>query len=102
VCAAFGGTAIGWNGVYLAEIARKAPPGKAGLATGGALFFTYFGVLLGPPAFAFLVEGGLGYPAAFLLVAAPPLACGLWLLWQDAKLGGGSTLEPPTTTRVRR
>lgn len=28
VCAAFGATAIGWNGVYLAEVARLAPPGK--------------------------------------------------------------------------
>jgi MFS family permease len=83
VCAAFGATAIGWNGVYLAEVARESPQGMAGLATGGALFFTYFGVLIGPPLFAFLVEGGLGYPAAFLLVAAPALACGLWMLWHE-------------------
>ena len=35
VCAAFGATAIGWNGVQLAELARHAPPGKAGAITGG-------------------------------------------------------------------
>ena len=47
----FGATAIGWNGVYLAEAARLAPPGKVGDATGGTLFFTFFGVVLGPPLF---------------------------------------------------
>jgi len=90
-CAAFGGTAIGWNGVYLAQVAKEAPQGKAGLATGGALFFTFFGVLTGPAIFAFLVEGGISYPAAFLLVAAPALVCGLWLLWLEAKARGAST-----------
>jgi predicted MFS family arabinose efflux permease len=46
VCGVFGATAIGWNGVFLAEVARQAPAGKAAEATGGALFFTYFGVLV--------------------------------------------------------
>ena len=98
VCAVFGGTAIGWNGVYLAEIAREAPQGKAGLATGGALFFTYFGVLVGPPVFAFVVEGGLSYPVAFLLVAVAPLACGLWMLWQDAKQRSAAAFTQPRGT----
>jgi MFS family permease len=92
VSAAFGATAIGWNGVYLAEVARESPPGKAGLSTGGALFFTYFGVLIGPPLFALLVEGGRGYPAGFLLVAAPALGCGFWMLRQDARMPGAATL----------
>lgn len=83
VCAAFGATAIGWNGVYLAQIARRAPPGKAGDATGGSLVFTYGGVLFGPPAFAFLVESGTRYSTAFMIVAVPAVACGLWLLWRD-------------------
>lgn len=83
VCAAFGATAIGWNGVYLAQIARLAPPGKAGDATGGSLVFTYGGVLFGPPAFAFLVEGGASYSFAFVALAAPAVACGLWLLWRE-------------------
>jgi MFS family permease len=95
VCAAFGATAIGWNGVYLAEIAREAPQGKAGLATGGALFFTYFGVLIGPPLFAFLVEGGTSYALAFLLVTAPALACGVWMLWQEARMRGTAALAQP-------
>lgn len=58
----FGATAIGWNGVYLAEVARLAPPGKAGVVTGGTLFFTYFGVVTGPPLFALVTQstGSIG------------------------------------------
>jgi MFS family permease len=78
--ALFGGTAIGWNGVYLAEVARQAPAGKTVEATGGALFFTFFGVLITPPLFAAIVEGGGTYGMAFAAVAAPTLVCGLWLL----------------------
>ncbi len=47
----FGASAIGWNGVYLAEVARRAPPGMASMATGGTLAFTFLGVVLGPPLF---------------------------------------------------
>lgn len=84
LCAAFGATAIGWNGVYLAEVAREAPPGKTVEATGGALFFTFFGVLVTPPLFAAIVESGGTYGAAFAVVAAPTLLCGLWLLARAA------------------
>jgi MFS family permease len=84
LCAAFGGTAIGWNGVYLAEVAREAPEGKTVEATGGALFFTFFGVLITPPLFAAIVEGGGSYGMAFAVVAVPPLLCGLWLLARAA------------------
>ena len=52
-------------------------------ATGGSLAFTFCGVLFGPPAFAFLVEGGVSYASAFVLLALPAVACGLWLLWSD-------------------
>lgn len=81
VCGVFGATAIGWNGVFLAEVARRAPAGKAVEATGGALFFTYFGVLVAPPAFGIAVEHGLGYPAAYALLAVPTVAAGA-LLWR--------------------
>jgi len=93
VCAVFGATAIGWNGVFLSEVARRAPPGKAVEATGGALFFTYFGVLVAPPAFGIAVEHGLGYPLAYALLAVPTLCAGalLWR-WQRA----AQRLQPST------
>jgi predicted MFS family arabinose efflux permease len=51
VLSLFGSSAVGWNGVYLAEVARQAPPGQAGVATGGALAMTFLGVVVGPPIF---------------------------------------------------
>lgn len=81
VCAAFGASAIGWNGVFLAEVARQAPPGGVTAATAGALFVTFGGILTGPTVFAFLIEGGMSYRTAFMVIAAPALLCGLLLLW---------------------
>ena len=66
----FGATAIGWNGVFLAEVARLAPEGKAGLATGGTLFFTYLGVVAGPPIFAAVINATNSYSIAFFAFAA--------------------------------
>jgi MFS family permease len=75
----FGATAVGWNGVYLATVARVAPPGQAATATAGSLFFTFFGVVIGPPMLgaAGAALGALG--SAFALLALP-LAGGVWLL----------------------
>ena len=79
--AVYGATAIGWNGVFLATIARVVPIGEAAQATSGSLFFTYFGVVIGPPLFGLVASwrGGLG-PAFALLVL--PLAWSIWLLWR--------------------
>ena len=53
VAFAFGVTASGWNGVFLAEVARLAPEGRVGEATGAVLMFGFAGLVLGP-----LVDGG--------------------------------------------
>ncbi len=72
LAAVLGATAIGWNGVFLGELARLAPAGKVASVTGGAMFFTYIGVVLGPPAFGYLAErASLG--AAYGALAALPL-----------------------------
>jgi MFS family permease len=75
----YGATAVGWNGVYLATVARVAPAGHAATATAGTLFFTFFGVVIGPPALgaAGAAFGALG--SAFALLALP-LAGSVWLL----------------------
>jgi MFS family permease len=69
----FGASAIGWNGVYLAEVARQAPAGKAGIATGGTLAITFFGTVLGPPAFGALAGLFGSYRAGFAVLAVPLL-----------------------------
>jgi MFS family permease len=76
---AFGATAVGWNGVYLATVARVAPPGQASTATAGTLFFTFFGVVIGPPVFG-AAGATLGTLASAFALLALPLAGGVWLL----------------------
>lgn len=81
VLSVFGSCAIGWNGVYLAEVARQAPAGQAGVATGGTLAMTFLGVVIGPPLFG-LIAGTTGsYGLAFAALVLPTGLC-LWLLWR--------------------
>lgn len=75
----FGATAIGWNGVYLSEVARLAPPGTAGLYTGGTLFFTYFGVVAGPPLFAVIAEASGSLASGYATFGGLLLVTGLLL-----------------------
>lgn len=73
--ALFGFCAMGWNGVYVAAIARQAPPGGIGFATGGSLAVTYSGVIFVPPALAALHERlGIGYGVAFVALTLVTLA----------------------------
>jgi MFS family permease len=77
---AFGATAVGWNGVWLAEIAHLAPPGRTSEATGGCLFFTFLGVVVTPPAFNAAYALTASYAAAYAIFSLPALAVGAWLL----------------------
>ena len=81
----FGATAIGWNGVYLAEVARLAPEGKAGVVTGGTLFFTYLGVVVGPPFFGTIVVATDSYSLAYAVFAILTLAWGAVLIFSRHK-----------------
>jgi len=77
---AFGATAVGWNGVFLAEVARVAPAGRTSEATGGCLFYTFLGVVVTPPAFNGVLALAGSYPAAYAAFALPALAVGIWML----------------------
>ena len=74
----FGASASGWNGVYLAEVARQAPPGAVGKATSGTLACTFLGVIVGAPLFGLIVSGPGGFAIAFGMQAV--LALGVALL----------------------
>jgi predicted MFS family arabinose efflux permease len=67
VAALFGGTAIGWNGVQLSEVARLAPAGAAGAITGASGFVSFSGVVVGPPVFALLSALPGGYRTGFVV-----------------------------------
>jgi MFS family permease len=76
----FGAFAVGWNGVWLAEIARIAPRGQASAATGGSLFFTFSGVVVTPPLFNAVLSVSGSYSVAYAAFSLPALAVGVWLL----------------------
>jgi MFS family permease len=86
VLAVFGASAIGWNGVYLAEVARQAPQGQASIATGGTLAFTFLGVVLGPPLFGAFSGVFDSYRAGYAALALPTLACCVLLIRQKNSL----------------
>jgi MFS family permease len=79
VSMAYGATAVGWNGVYLSEVARTAPAGQAAAATGASLALTYCGVVTLPLLFWAMVATTGSYTAAFGVV-------GLLTLWRGAVL----------------
>lgn len=71
----FGASAVGWNGVYLAEVAHIAPPGQAGSATGASLAMTYSGVVFLPSVFWLAHALTDSYAPGFIFV-------GLLTLWR--------------------
>jgi hypothetical protein len=68
LCFLFGLTAAGWNGVFLAEIVREAPPGEIARVTGGVMVTAYAGLILGPVAFA-TAAAALTLGSGFLALA---------------------------------
>ena len=88
LCAVYGASAVGWNGVYLAEVARIAPPGKVGVVTGGVMLFTFSGAVLGPPAFGAILGLTGSYALGFLFIALLPLIMGLRLAFPARAAGG--------------
>lgn len=65
----FGLTASGWNGVFLAEVARCAPAGRVAEATGAVLTASYGGLLLGPAAIS-LLAAMAGLRVAYAVLGA--------------------------------
>ncbi len=79
-----GTTSTSWNGVYLAEVARLAPPGRVGDATAGSTFFTFSGYLLAPIIFALALPYVGNYGACFVVLAAIALLA-VPALWRFAQ-----------------
>jgi Na+/melibiose symporter-like transporter len=69
-----GATAVGWNGVMLAEAARIAPGGAVGAATSALSFCFGVTMLVAPPAFSALVGLTGGYGAGFAMCVVAALA----------------------------
>ena len=76
----YGATAVGWNGVFLAEIAHRAPRDRVSDATGGSAFFTFLGVVVTPPLFHWVFHITSSYSMTYAIFGVPALAAGLRLL----------------------
>ncbi len=69
VCAVLGSTAVGWNGVFIAESASRAPAGRAAEFTGATQLFVFCGALLSPLLFRAVLALTGAYEAGYLLLA---------------------------------
>ncbi|TAN56116.1 MAG: MFS transporter [Rhodospirillales bacterium] len=84
VFVALGFTAIGWNGVFLAEVARSVPAPQVSVATGGALFFTFMGVFVGPALFSLIYGWTQAYNVTYAGLALVSLA-GMAMVWKSKR-----------------
>ncbi|MDH3233854.1 MAG: MFS transporter [Alphaproteobacteria bacterium] len=83
LAALFGASAVAWNGLYLAEIVRVTSIEESAAVTGGALFFTFGGMTVGPAAFGAMLASGASYGVAFTVTGAVALLAALPLLRSD-------------------
>ena len=84
VCIVLGGTAVGWNGVFLAETAAHAPAGRVAEFTGATQLFVFGGALLSPLLFRAVLALTQSYAMGYLLLAAG-VAVGSALLARAAR-----------------
>lgn len=69
----FGAAAVGWNGVFVAELVRVSPPGTVGVAAGFGTFAAFARVLFAPPLFVQLYALTASYSLTFAVLALPAL-----------------------------
>jgi fucose permease len=77
---AYSATAISWHGVLLAEVARRAPPGRISAVTGGVVACGGAGMMAYPVIHAGLLQLTGAYGWGFALGAFPAALVGLRLL----------------------
>jgi len=74
--AAVAGIAVsGWNGVQIAEVARRSPPALVGETAAGSVILVYISNFLGPVFFAAFVTATGHYDLAFMISGALTLLC---------------------------
>lgn len=79
----FGFCLVGWNGLWLAEVARAAGPGEVSLATGGVLVFTFGGIVLGPATFATIYRALGSYALTYGVFSVYALAGAAILIYAN-------------------
>jgi MFS family permease len=90
VATAVGFFGASWNGIYMAEVARLAPPERIADATSGSTLFTFLGYVAGPTLFALAVPYW-GWSMPFVAVGVQVIAMGVWQTWVLIRLGRSVT-----------
>ena len=75
LAAVAGFSVSGWNGVQIAEVARRSPPELIGECAAGSVILVFMSNMLGPVGFAAFVALTGRYDLAFLLAGAFSLIC---------------------------
>ncbi len=65
----------GWNGVQIAEVARRSPPELIGECAAGAVILVFMSNMLAPVAFAAFVALTNRYDYAFFAAGAFSIVC---------------------------
>ena len=81
LAAVAGATVSGWNGVQIAEVARRSPRGLVGETAAGSVILVFLSNMLAPIAFAAFVAATKRFDLAFMIAGACSLLC-LPLLWR--------------------
>ncbi len=79
---AFGLTASGWNGVFLAEVARLAPEGRVAETTGAVLTASYGGLLIAPLVIAVLSPQGT-LALSYTAIAVAAAMATVYVIWSS-------------------
>jgi MFS family permease len=83
VSALFGATAVAWNGLFVAQMARLAPAGHVSQVAGAGGFAAFTGVTVGPALFTLMLAVTNSYAVPFVMLSLFTLAVGLWLVLSD-------------------
>lgn len=78
----FGLTASGWNGVFLAEVARLSPPERVAETTGTILTASYAGLLSAPVLIAWASPSGT-LETSYAAIAVLALAATAVMIWSN-------------------
>lgn len=92
VLAVFGFCISGWNGVMMAETTQHCAPADTGRVIGGTLVYTFLGVMIGPAAFATLLDVVGSFGTTFLLMSGVTLVGAVMALLVPRE--GATALRP--------
>ena len=97
-CGFFGAS---WNGIYMAEVARLAPPERIADATSGSTIFIFLGYVVAPSAFSALVSWTRDWRLPFLVIAAQLAAMALLQTALLARAGSPGRRQAASLGRKR-